>query len=254
VTLVVVADQSDRDAWLKARSAMITASEISSVLGFGHETMPALIRRKAKERVYGPTEGKEVPQMVAGRHMEAGVARWFAEERGLSIRLSRQLLARTDTPWLGATPDMIVGDGVPGEVKFCDWTTLSNWRSGSRRVNGWPFGFDIPTPTRIHVSSPMSNLKVAQADVGSVRGNVRLQTIELTGALKAAGWYAAPTKYLLQLLVQMYVMDAASGWLVASLGGATRVDMCFERDIPLENYWLDRAFSAWQEIQFDSGS
>jgi hypothetical protein len=251
---VELASADDEAAWLKARSLRITASEVASLIGFGYERRAQVIKRKIAERANGPQPYKHLSQMDAGKHLEPAYASWFAADQDMELERCAVLLGRSDDPQVAATPDYIdVNTLAPIEVKVCGWETMSNFRAASLRTDGWPTHLPLPEPARLKVVEPQMNLKVAMADVGSIRGDIRMCTSELLAHTRKAGAYRAPLKFVTQLAVQCYILDVPYGWIVAGIGGTTMVAWCYERDARFEAHWREAARLAYEEVERGAG-
>jgi putative phage-type endonuclease len=128
-------DQEDRDAWLRARSAGVTASEVATILGLSKWDSPmALYFRKRGELEEEPTNYR----MALGLALEPYIASCFTEITGLSVSQSAGLLANKDRPWQMCTPDRIVdGTDIPCELK----TALSEDEWGASGSDDVPLAY-----------------------------------------------------------------------------------------------------------------
>lgn len=105
--MVVVPAGALREEWLEARRKMITASEISIVMGLSPYSSPyALFHRKTGVLPAEPDNDA----MALGRHMESYVAEQFARRHPEFLVLGdgTALFAHPGRPWMGATPDRLV--------------------------------------------------------------------------------------------------------------------------------------------------
>lgn len=122
MTYKIVADKdADEQGWYEARTALVTASEVATLIRGGAGAWSALRAEKNGER-----------RMFQNRAMTHGVEREpiIAEFARMTFGLipSSALLINPDMPIYGATPDGITEDGtVIGEYK----TTIHDWKDWS---------------------------------------------------------------------------------------------------------------------------
>lgn len=109
---------ASRDEWLKARAALVTASDVPTILGIV-PGKPALWYEKVGllERV---ERSPEVPQM--GKDLEAVNAEvLYRAKTGRKVRRCQRLLRSRQHPWLGATLDYwtwLPGERQPGPLEL----------------------------------------------------------------------------------------------------------------------------------------
>lgn len=95
---------NNRQEWKKLRQGRLGASQVAEVLGFSDRRSPL----EAWERITGryvEDEAEEGQRIRAGRHLEGGIANWWAEETNAELEPTPGLLVDPDRPWLIGTPD-----------------------------------------------------------------------------------------------------------------------------------------------------
>ena len=254
-TTIYLADSSDRAAWLEARRKGISASDVACVLGYGYSSRNKLLQEKAGLGDDSDDLG-QMSQVQAGRHFEAGLLAWFAEDHSLeysTIAPCGRLMARSDRPWLMATPDATAT--VPGpyhspvELKVVGLETRANWHENSLDTKGWPKDFPLPEPIETQTKYPRVNLKVAAAHQCTVKGAFRQAVSELyTQHIPALGAPRAPLKYWTQLQVQMYVLGATDGWVSVCVGGTARIDLHYGYDSAFMDYAISECETFLEEL------
>jgi hypothetical protein len=250
----------ERAEWLEQRKRFITASDVAALLGLNSSRSASkVIREKAGLAAAEELDEDLLAQVPAGRHMEAGIAAWFLEEtpHGTAWGNGNNLMVSPVLPYLGATPDWIV-DGQPIEVKNVGETQLVNfyeagetWNVAQKRAapKHWPAHLEMPVPSDYRVRDPAEFLRVSPNDK-SVKGHWRRSRAHQMQVLRPAfGEPRAPIKYWVQMQMQMHVMSADSGWIVAAIGGTRRIDFLYERDRAFEAYALEVVKNAWETIQ-----
>ncbi|QHC54752.1 YqaJ-like recombinase protein [Rathayibacter tanaceti] len=116
----VVADSSDRVAWLRARSRGITATDVARL------SSPAAIGRAALDKLYGTGFGGNA-FTDHGRAREPEIAAWVRSEH--AIEPSSTLFHASQERRHLATPDGI-GLRDDGRLELCEIkTTTKPWRS-----------------------------------------------------------------------------------------------------------------------------
>jgi len=119
-TLRIVADSSDRVAWLRARSRGITATDVAKL------ATPKSVQNAAFDKLHGTGFGGN-PYTDHGRAREPEIAAWVLANHG--IRPSTNLYHAEREPRHLATPDGVVVDGS-GELLLAEIKTTSKpWRS-----------------------------------------------------------------------------------------------------------------------------
>lgn len=236
-----VASSADRAAWLAARKRFITASEVACVLGVGFLSPKELaVTKKSGNETEEDDKLGQLAFVAAGRHLEPGVLSWFAAETPhLEFESNSWLLARDGGLPIAATPDAIM-DGVPVEAKNVRFESFSNWTQyGSRdeyAEHDWAdFTFQVECKR-----FPPITMRVAKKDIGTPRGDWREAVVTAYEQRLKLGPLQPPLKYVVQLHVQMYVMDAPHGWITCVVGGDTRLDFKVARSMKLEQYWLEQ--------------
>ncbi len=119
---------TDREAWLEARRHLITATDISAILG--------LHPYKSAREVYMEKKGlaKEVvpnQAMETGTHLEPAIASWFEKTTGKPC-IETGLHIKDDI--FGATPDRLIGDTELLECKYAGANASQNFGSGDDEV------------------------------------------------------------------------------------------------------------------------
>jgi hypothetical protein len=257
-TTIYLADSSDRAAWLEARRKGISASDVACVLGYGYSSRNKLLQEKSGLGDYSDDLG-QMSQVQAGRHFEAGLLAWFAEDHQLEYRGvlgCGTLMARSDRQWLMATPDALainisgdVLDRTPVELKVVGLETRANWHENSLDTKGWPKDFPLPEPLEVQTKYPRVNLKVAAAHQGTVKGTFRQAVAELyTQHIPALGAPRAPLKYWTQLQVQMYVLGASEGWVSVCVGGTSRIDLRYAFDSAFMDFVVSECETFLEEL------
>jgi hypothetical protein len=251
VTYQRIASSADRQRWLEARKRYITASEVASILGVGFNTPAQLAEQKRSEVVdVEEDEVGNLAMVAAGRHLESGVLAWFAAETPhLEFETNNHLLARSgDALRTAATPDAIM-DAYPVEAKMVRFEAFSNWtKFGSRDEYAcYEWASDIVV-TNIVKRFPPITMRVAKKDWGTPRGNWRAAVVEAYTQRLQLGPLQPPLKYVVQLHVQMYVMDAPHGWITGCVGGDTRLDFQVARSAKLEQHWMTETQRFIEEI------
>lgn len=238
--IIKVADSKDRDAWLAARKRYWTASEVACILDVGFQTAQQLADAKKSNQPFDEEVGN-LAFVASGRHMEAGILAWFAEETPhLEFEHNTWLMHRPvpGDPPVAATPDAVF-DGEPVDSKLVRFEAFSNWtKFGSRdEYANYEWASDI-TFTHVVKRFPPITYRVAKQDAGTPRGDWRAAVVEAYQRRLKLGPLQVPLKYVVQLHVQMYVLDAPAGWMTACIGGDTRLDFRVLRSAKLEKHWL----------------
>jgi putative phage-type endonuclease len=127
----VVCEAND-DRWLEERRKLLTASDVSAVLGINPWTSP--LRLWQRKLGLAPPE-QDSEQFTWAREAEPFVAQAYARRTGRPTQIAQQLLRSVRWPWLGATLDAWtvhpVHGSIPLEIK---WTRSSkaneDWAEG----------------------------------------------------------------------------------------------------------------------------
>lgn len=238
----VLADASDRVAWLEARGECVTASDVANILGLGSKSRNMVLREKVSGERVGEDPG-ELAMVAAGRHLERGVFEWFADETlHESAGMCGLLIADPARPYLAATPDALL-DGEPVEVKCTMYSTRPNWHRDTTSMKGWPTE-TLPLPIATNTRWPPENLRTARADEGTPKGLFRdACRYALQELFPLFGSPVAPLKYWVQLQVQMQVLGVERGWIVALHAGTGRMDLYYARD---------HSFAQWMNAEVDA--
>lgn len=246
---------TERSAWLAERGAYITASDVAAVLGLNSSrSRKRVIDEKAGLKAAEELDEELLPQVAAGRHLEAGIALWFLSEtpHGEAVANGNNLIVSPSLPCLAATPDWIV-DGVPVEIKLAGESQLDNWHDGTRSTKGWPDCLPLPEPLITRVRTPQEFYSTNPTDQSPRANWRRSRAYQVQTLLPAFGVPAAPLKYWVQLQVQMHVLGAPCGWLVGCVGGTRRIDLLFERDDAFLDWALCEVADAWADVMKITG-
>ena len=127
----VVCDARERSQdWIEARRTMITASDVSTVLGMNPYKTPFALW---SEKVGLTTPDPAGEAAEAGLRAEPMILRWFADETSFSCSPVQHLCASKEFPFLGATCDaQVIVDGKPCplELKTASERLYSDWEHG----------------------------------------------------------------------------------------------------------------------------
>ncbi len=107
---------------LEIRKGGITGSEIGAVCGLSPFETPLTVFLRKKGRLPGPEDNADIRR---GRHLEAGLAAWWAEEVGATDVREPGTLIHPKDPLIIATPDRaarIASEPLAGEVKAPRYT------------------------------------------------------------------------------------------------------------------------------------
>lgn len=125
----IVADSGDRAAWLEARRGLVTASDVSAILGAD----PYTSRLELWQEKAGLAEGDDVESEAAewGIPLEGAILEMYRRRTGREAAAYQKLCRSTEYPWLGATCDAwTVLDGVgkaPLELKSSLGRRSADW-------------------------------------------------------------------------------------------------------------------------------
>lgn len=129
----VIGNQSNYEAWKKARYEGISASFISSILGLNKydKREYAQIINDFAFLVDNYTDS---PSAEAGRRLERPILDWAQELYGREMVSWQDLLQSTAYPWIIATPDAVTTeDGIGNvlvECKTHSVYTAKDWKQG----------------------------------------------------------------------------------------------------------------------------
>lgn len=248
----VLANGTDRDAWLYARRQVVTASDVANILGLGDRSRASVLRAKLSDDTTDAVG--ELAMVAAGRHLERGLFEWFAAETVHDrAAMCGALIASPSEPFLAGTPDALL-DGEPCECKVVGFGSRLNWHEDTS-LDVLPGRAFLPAPIATNVRYPPENLRTAKRDEGTPRGYFRdcyRGTIE---TVRSAGDPIAPLKYWTQLQVQMHLLDCDYGWIVALHGGTSRMDLYYARDRDFEAWMLSELTdfrNDWLEAMHES--
>lgn len=209
MSAVFVCLPEERDKWLAARRAGISASEIAAVLGISPWDSPFNL-------FWAKTLGWDTDEnelMRIGSHLEQTIADWWAGNHPHEVVCPGGLYASKDRPWQLATPDRLVCDPQMHDNPFpddpnyrydhltdafhqglleCKWVSYS-W-------DGWgePGTDEIPTHYRAQVQQQMDVMEVDRTYIAALgpggfrhyevaRDETDIATLRKAGAAFMAG-------------------------------------------------------------------
>lgn len=108
---------NERNAWLKERKTMLTASDVAAVLG---EDDRRTALHVYNDKISPEISSDDTNHMKFGRMIEDAIANMFQELSGIEIENHGDtvITRHPDIPWLGATLDrMTIDGGLPVEIK-----------------------------------------------------------------------------------------------------------------------------------------
>jgi len=236
-----------RDAWLQERLEHITASDLAAILGLSKYKSSNAVRKEKVERTV--TEIPDLAQLKAGRFQEGGVAMWFASDHPeySDVQEHGRLQKSPVFDRLAATPDWVAGI-VPLECKVVGETGLVNWReAGREEFKAWPVELARPewVAKQVHWTAEHLNW----SDKGTLKARWRNERLDQVRMAKQLGEWCGPLNYWVQLQSQMHVLGADHGWLVAAIGGTSRVDLAYERDDAFLSWAIDQARAFWLLVE-----
>ena len=236
-----------RDAWLHERLEHVTGSDLAAVLGLNKFRSRGSVLKEKVERIV--TEIPDLPQLKAGRFLEGGIARWFGSDHSLYSDVQEHgLLQRSPVfEHLAATPDWVAAS-VPIECKLVGETGLVKWRdAGIEEFKAWPIELEYPRPAEIEVHWTAEHL--SWSDKVTLKARWRNERLGQARMAKHLGEWCGPLNYWVQLQSQMHVLGADHGWLVAAIGGTSRVDLAYERDDAFLSWAIDQAMAFWLLVE-----
>lgn len=133
---VVVADaDADVATWLQERRKLVTATDMSSVLGVPGARSALETWYQKKDALMARAEATSIKEArVAGHDFEESNAQMFAARTGRRVQRSQQLLRSTRYPWLGCTLDY-------RQASLLGHVPLETKNVGSRAADEmWPVG------------------------------------------------------------------------------------------------------------------
>lgn len=120
---------TNKAEWLKLRATGITASDVPTVLGLNPwKTRYALWQEKRKG-LEGIFENFDNEAMFWGRKLEAPVAEAVAERLKVELTAPDSLYGHDSLPLL-ATPDRLIDDHIPLEIKTTSDRYRDQWENG----------------------------------------------------------------------------------------------------------------------------
>lgn len=127
----VIADASDREAWLKARLRGVGASESPVLMGASKFSSPIEIWGIKTGRLPESIDD-ENERMLWGQRLEPLVAEEYERKTGRHLARWGKLLQSNAQPVMLATPDyQILGENIPVEIKTTDASRVKDWSNGA---------------------------------------------------------------------------------------------------------------------------
>lgn len=120
--------------WIKERVGCLTASRMADAMDFGKKGAESAARKKLKfalvaERMTGfATENYVTDAMRWGIEQEAAAAERYEEVTGTLVQKCGFALHET-IPYLGASPDRLVGNDGLAEIKCPTTATFVEWKA-----------------------------------------------------------------------------------------------------------------------------
>lgn len=126
----VAANTHNRDEWLAARRGIITASDVSAVLGRNPYADPLSVWLEKS----GLAPEQEVTEaMEMGLLMEPVIAAAYERKTGRKTKPFQRLCVSEQYPWIGATCDawtLLGGEDTPVEFKNASAYVADDWAEG----------------------------------------------------------------------------------------------------------------------------
>jgi len=124
---LIMADVSDRDAWLAERRKGLGASDMSTIAGVNpYGSLYELWLDKTGRR----EEKKPTRRMMLGNILEPVVRQVFQIETGLTVDTAG-LMESLDVPIFRASPDGLIHSERAGfEAKTVNWRSADAWKAG----------------------------------------------------------------------------------------------------------------------------
>lgn len=126
----VVCATTDRDAWLDNRSDLLTASDVSAVLGLNPYKSPLELWMEKTGNAPGQVQTEP---MEMGLRMEPVILDLYRDRTGRVAKPFQRLCVSRTAPWLGATCDawtLIDGEDAPVELKNASVYVGEDWAEG----------------------------------------------------------------------------------------------------------------------------
>src|ERR1700761_6028461 len=99
---------AEREAWLKRRKNLLTASDVAAVMGMNKHKRAEVVFNE-KTGAVEPPDLSRIPAIQAGQYFEAGILQHFADAHpeftGGVLQNGPQEVISPVLPWLAATPD-----------------------------------------------------------------------------------------------------------------------------------------------------
>lgn len=124
----VIASSLDEAAWTEARRSLVTASDVSAILGLNPYRSALEVWARKTGRMAAPDLSGNEP-VYFGRLLEPVVVAEFGRRTGRVATPTNVLKRSRAYPWLGATEDFDT-EGEPGESKTGSSYALSDWSEG----------------------------------------------------------------------------------------------------------------------------
>lgn len=230
----------ERTLWLADRANYVTASDVAAVMGLNpHKNR----NRVFKEKVYGGSVDIDgLPQVMAGKHLEAGILSWHLAHRKFQGFGWDAPDALDEMAWLGnihnisesglvVHPTSKVLAATPDAITWVDRTQL--WATEIKNVGSGKDKTDWATTWRRGPSTTIPDYAVVHA--------TRWQQID-------AATLRAPVYYWVQLQAQMSCLGLDKGRIVVCIGGNARADLDYSLDTTFEHTMLTELDKFWAEV------
>lgn len=120
--------ESHRDQWFELRRNKISGSNVAVVCGLSPYKSPLQLWAEWTGKVEDTFRGNKFTQL--GTTLEPLVASWFSERSGLPVTKADALYGDPEHDWLVCSPDYLLADGTPVEVKTGHPRTAHRWADG----------------------------------------------------------------------------------------------------------------------------
>lgn len=130
--IILDAIDQQHDRWLDLRRGKISGSNVATVCGLNPYKSSLQLWAEWTGKVSDTFTGNRSTQL--GLTMEPLVAQWFSERVGVPVRRANALYQDTELDWLVASPDYLLPNGDPLEIKTGNHRTAHRWAEGSAPV------------------------------------------------------------------------------------------------------------------------
>jgi len=139
MTYTILADSTDREAWLDARLTGVGASDTPALMGYTSYASALSLWALKTERVPSDDDAFDNERMRWGTKLEPLVAEEYDRQTGREVSHWGELLSYDEAPYILATPDYyyeVDGVRIPVEIKTTDVSRSADWAEGvPDRVN-----------------------------------------------------------------------------------------------------------------------